>query len=111
VRGAQKCKKDSQVVSLFTLLGSAHAKGARKYVGEIDPAVSKIFKFSFQLTPLEENANAETTFMVLDVSGNGQMSGETEVVEKFEHQQQQQQQQQQQMIETDPDLIVADKTR
>jgi len=30
-------KKDSQVVSLFMLLGSAHTKAALKYVGEIDP--------------------------------------------------------------------------
>jgi len=34
--GAQKRKKDSQVVSLFTLSGSVRAK-ACKYVGEIDP--------------------------------------------------------------------------
>jgi len=36
-RGAQKCKKGSQVVSLFTLLGSANEKAACTYVGEIDP--------------------------------------------------------------------------
>jgi len=36
---AQKRTKGSQVVSLFTLLGSALAKAARKYVGEIDPRV------------------------------------------------------------------------
>jgi hypothetical protein len=36
-RGAQKRKNDSQVVSLFTLLESARAKAARKYLGEIDP--------------------------------------------------------------------------
>jgi len=35
--GAQKCKKDSQVVSLFTLLGSMSIKAERKYVGEIEP--------------------------------------------------------------------------
>jgi hypothetical protein len=35
--GAQKYKKDSQVVSLFTLLGSVIAKASCKYVGEIDP--------------------------------------------------------------------------
>jgi len=29
-------QKGSQVVSHFTLLGSTHAKAARKYVGEID---------------------------------------------------------------------------
>jgi hypothetical protein len=37
MRGAQKRKKDSQVVSLFKLLGSVRAKAARKHVGEIDP--------------------------------------------------------------------------
>jgi len=37
VGGAQKRKKDSQVVSLFMLLGSAHAKALLKHVGEIDP--------------------------------------------------------------------------
>ncbi len=56
--------------------------------------------FLFQLTPLEENANAETTFMMLD---NGQMIGETEVGDKSEHQQQK--------IDSDPDLIVEDKTK
>jgi len=35
-RGAQKRKKDSQVVSLFTLLGSTSVKAERKYVDEID---------------------------------------------------------------------------
>jgi len=35
--GAQKRKKDSQVVSLFTLLGSTSVKAERKYVGEIVP--------------------------------------------------------------------------
>ncbi len=34
--GAQKLKKDSQVVSLFTLLGSTSIKAERKYVGEIE---------------------------------------------------------------------------
>jgi hypothetical protein len=32
---AQKHKKDCQVVSLFTLSGSARAKAAHKYVDEI----------------------------------------------------------------------------
>jgi len=36
-RGAQKHKKDSIVVSLFTVRGSARAKAARKYVDEIEP--------------------------------------------------------------------------
>jgi len=36
-RGAQKRKKDSQVISLFTLLGSTSVKAERKYVGEIEP--------------------------------------------------------------------------
>jgi len=36
-RGAQKRKKDSQVVSLFKLTGSEHAKASCKHVGEIDP--------------------------------------------------------------------------
>jgi len=35
--GAQKRKKDSQVVSLFTLLGSTSVKAEYKYVGEIEP--------------------------------------------------------------------------
>jgi hypothetical protein len=37
VCGAQKRKKDSQVVSLFTLLGSTSVKAERKYVVEIEP--------------------------------------------------------------------------
>ncbi len=36
-RGAQKFKKDSQVVSLFTLLGFTSIKAEHKYVGEIKP--------------------------------------------------------------------------
>jgi len=36
--GAHKVKKDSQVMSLFTLLGSAGAKAVLKHVGEIDPS-------------------------------------------------------------------------
>ncbi len=35
-RGTQKRKKDSQVISLFTLSGSTRVKAERKYVGEID---------------------------------------------------------------------------
>jgi len=35
--GAQKRKKDSQVISLFTLSGSTRVKAERKYVGEIEP--------------------------------------------------------------------------
>jgi len=35
--GAQKRKKDSQVVCLFTLLGSTSVKAEHKYVGEIEP--------------------------------------------------------------------------
>ncbi len=38
--GAQKLKKDSQVVSLFTLLGCTSVKAERKYVGEIEPCSS-----------------------------------------------------------------------
>ncbi len=34
MRGAQKHKKDSQVVSLFTLSGSMSVKAEHKYVGE-----------------------------------------------------------------------------
>jgi len=37
VHRAQKYKKDSQVISLFTLSGSEPAKVACKHVGEIDP--------------------------------------------------------------------------
>jgi len=37
MRGAQKHVRDSQVVNLFTLLGSARTKAVRNYVGEIDP--------------------------------------------------------------------------
>jgi len=36
-RGAQKRKKDSQVISLFMLSGSTSVKAERKYVGEIEP--------------------------------------------------------------------------
>ena len=36
-RGAQKRKKDSQVISLFMLLGSKSVKAEPKYVGEIEP--------------------------------------------------------------------------
>jgi len=43
--GAYKCKKDSQVVSLFMLLVSAHAKAARKYVGEIDSWWCELVKY------------------------------------------------------------------
>jgi len=48
-RGAQKRKKDSQVVSLFTLLGSMSVKAERKYVGEIEPGppASFLFRGSF----------------------------------------------------------------
>ncbi len=35
-RGAQKRKKDSQVISLFTPSGPMSVKADRKYVGEID---------------------------------------------------------------------------
>jgi hypothetical protein len=31
------CEKDSQVVSIFTLLGSTSVKAERIYVGEIEP--------------------------------------------------------------------------
>jgi hypothetical protein len=41
--GAQKRKK-SQIISLFTLLGSMRAKGGRKYVGEIDPRFPSLFE-------------------------------------------------------------------
>jgi len=37
MRGAQKREKDNQVISLFTLLGSACSKALRKYAGEKDP--------------------------------------------------------------------------
>jgi len=36
-QGAQKRKKDSEVISLFTFLGSTTVKAKSKYVGEIDP--------------------------------------------------------------------------
>jgi hypothetical protein len=49
MRGAQKHKKDSQVVSLFTLSGSAYVKDARKYVGEINPQCFMYF-FFFRFT-------------------------------------------------------------
>jgi len=44
--GVQKHKKDSHVVSLFTLSGSARTKAAHKHVGEIDPRWCYYFKFS-----------------------------------------------------------------
>ncbi len=37
IRGAHKRRIDSQVVSLFTLSGSALTKASSKHVGEIDP--------------------------------------------------------------------------
>jgi len=43
MRGAQKRKKDSQVINLFTLLGSAHAKAVRKYVSEIQHFTSSFY--------------------------------------------------------------------
>jgi len=49
-RGAQKRKKDSQVVSLFTLLGSSSVKAERKYVGEIEPTKVEYFKVDKCLT-------------------------------------------------------------
>jgi len=42
-RGVQNHKKDSQVISLFTLSGSAGAKAVPKYVGEIDPRKPALF--------------------------------------------------------------------
>ncbi len=41
-RGAQKRKKDSQVISLFTLSKSMSVKVECKYVGEIDHRVSQL---------------------------------------------------------------------
>jgi len=43
---AQKRKKDSQVISLFTLSGSTSVKAERKYVGEIDTCSFKTFEES-----------------------------------------------------------------
>jgi hypothetical protein len=43
VRGAQKRKKDGQVVKFFTLSESVCAKAASKYVGEIDPCCQDIY--------------------------------------------------------------------
>jgi len=43
--GAQKRKKDSQIVSLFTLLGSTSLKAERKYVGEIGNKESSLPNF------------------------------------------------------------------
>jgi len=40
-RGAQKRKKDSQVISLFMLSGSASVKAECKYVVEIEPRYQK----------------------------------------------------------------------
>jgi len=42
MRRAQKCKKDSQVISLFTLSGSGHTKAAHKYVCELTPGIDFI---------------------------------------------------------------------
>jgi len=41
-RGAQKRKKNSQVVSLFMLWGSTSLKAESKYVGEIEPRGRKL---------------------------------------------------------------------
>jgi len=40
-------EKDSQVVSLFTLLGSTSVKAERKYVGEIDTRIKYLSKTTF----------------------------------------------------------------
>jgi len=34
------CKKESQVISLFTLSGSTSVKAEHKYVGEIEPYIT-----------------------------------------------------------------------
>jgi len=46
-QGAQKRKKDSQVVSLFTLSRSTSVKADRKIVGEIEPCRSVFFSLRF----------------------------------------------------------------
>ncbi len=38
-RRSQKRKIDSQVIGHFALLGSAHVKSRRNYVGDIDPRI------------------------------------------------------------------------
>jgi len=50
-RGAQKRKKDSQVIGLFMLSGSTSVKVERKYVGEIDiwsPKTNRNVKVNFE---------------------------------------------------------------
>jgi hypothetical protein len=37
-RRSQKCKKDCQILSLFALLGSVHAKAARRTLMKLTPA-------------------------------------------------------------------------
>ncbi len=58
-RGAQKRKKDSQVISLFTLLEYVSVKVECKYVGEIEHRVSQLgmrskgpFFMEFKVCPL-----------------------------------------------------------
>jgi len=60
--GAQKRKKDSQVVNLFMmLLESAFAKAERKYVGEIDPSSPRLA----QEMPLSFNNNTAPNFIYM----------------------------------------------
>jgi len=40
VRRSQEHKKDSQVISQFTLLGSVHAKSAREMMVKLTPVVN-----------------------------------------------------------------------
>jgi hypothetical protein len=55
-RRAQKRKKDSQVVTLFTLLESACAKALSKYVGEIDPLIQHpTFRKKYYLNMIESS--------------------------------------------------------
>jgi hypothetical protein len=75
--GAQKRKKDSQVVNLFTLLGSACAKAVRKYVGEIDPWF--LFQLNLLWSCFFTNANRSSK----DLEGSIEFIRDVKVLKRF----------------------------
>jgi hypothetical protein len=59
-RGAQKSKKDSKVIILFTLSGSTSVKAERKCVGEIEPMWKPILKTLMHPSPKCLTSNFST---------------------------------------------------
>jgi len=45
VRGAQKCKRDSEVVNLFTLLGTTHVKAVIRTLMKLSPSVTSLMNY------------------------------------------------------------------